>query len=64
MPERAILREHFTGILDAAQAAATEYQRLAAAADDAAQKDQLLRLARDGGRHVQLSERLLEIVNE
>ena len=64
MPERAILREHFTGILDAAQAAATEYQRLAEAADDAAQKDQLLRLARDEGRHVQLSERLLEIVNE
>ena len=64
MPERAILRDHFTRMLASSQAAASEYDRLARAASDPADREQLERLARDGARHVGLTERLLEIVSE
>ncbi len=64
MPERAILREHFTEMYQAARAAAGRYESLAQAANDEAAKKQLERIARDEARHVGLTERLLEIVNE
>jgi len=64
MPERALLRERFSGILDAARSAAQEYDRLAEAEQDPATRQQLERLARNQHRHVELTERLLEIVNE
>ena len=64
MPDRAILREHFAGMLEAAQTAASKYGRLAKTAEDPAMKGELLRLAGDEQRHVELAERLLDIVDE
>ena len=64
MPERAILREHFTRMLQVAERAAQRYDQLARGARPPAEKDQLRRLARDGQRQVGLAERLLEIVSE
>jgi rubrerythrin len=64
MPDRAVLQEQFSQMLATAQAAAAEYHRLAAGADDAAKREKLQRLAREESRHVGLAERLLEIVNE
>ena len=64
MPERVILREHFASILAAARSAAEAYARLARAEHDPLRRQELQRLARDRQRHVELSERLLEIVSE
>ncbi len=64
MPERAVLREHFAEMLRVAEAAAGQYESLAASATDAGAREQLRRMARDTGRHVELTERLLEIVEE
>ena len=64
MPERAILREQFAQMLRASREAAEQYEALAQAADEPARREQLERLAREGYRHVELTERLIEIVNE
>lgn len=64
MPERAILREHFNAMLQATSAAAAEYDRLAQATNVAEQREQLSRLTRDKYRYVELTERLLEILDE
>lgn len=64
MPERAILREHFAGLYTSAREAAEQYRSLADTAADPARKEQLERLARDGRRHIELAERLLDILSE
>lgn len=64
MPERAILRELFNGLYASTREAAEQYRTMADTAGDPARKDQLARLARDGRRHIDLTERLLEILSE
>jgi rubrerythrin len=64
MPERFVLRGHFTEMLQAARTAADKYDRLARTAESPAAREQLQRLARDESRHVELAERLLEILSE
>jgi rubrerythrin len=64
MPERSLLREHFSAMLAEVRTAASEYDRLARSAEDAHAREQLERLARDEHRHLELTERLLEIVDE
>ena len=64
MPERVILREHFNEMLQTVSAAAGEYNQLASAATEPTHREQLARLTRDKSRHVELTERLLEILDE
>lgn len=63
MPERYLLREQFADLLVKAQLAAAEYEKLFQTAADPTTKDQLQFLARGQYRHVELSERLLEIID-
>lgn len=63
-PESARLQEHFHNMLRAIQAAAEEYDRLALAAAQDQQRQYFQRLAREERRHLELAERLLQIVNE
>ena len=64
MPERVILREHFNEMLQTVSAAADEYDQLASAATEPSRQKQLRRLTLDKSRHVELTERLLEILDE
>ena len=64
MLERTILREHFRGLLADARTAAGKYDELARSTEHAETRDQLERLAREQSRHIELTERLLEIVDE
>ena len=64
MPERVILREHFNEMLQTVSAAADEYNQLASTATEPPRREQLRRLTRDKSRHVELTERLLEIIDE
>ncbi len=64
MTERELLRDRFCGMLETAQTAADEYDRLAEAAPDPTTRSELQRLARGQYRHVELAQRLLEIVEE
>jgi len=64
MPERAILRDHFSRMLQTAESVAAEYDRLAGSAASKAARSELERLAREEYRHVELTHRLLEIVEE
>jgi rubrerythrin len=64
VPERAILRQRFSAMLEKVQAAAGEYDRLVESVRDDETRQELRRLARDERRHLELAERLLEIVNE
>lgn len=64
MPERAILRQDFTLMLQAAQSAAQEYEQLGLQTADAQAKDQCQRMALEKHRHAELAQRLLEIVDE
>jgi hypothetical protein len=63
MPERVLLRSQFTDLLSNAQKAAAEYNRLAESATDSKHRQMLAMLASDQQRQVELSERLLEIVD-
>ena len=64
MLERQLLREHVTQLQCKALSAAAEYDRLAGTyISDGKAKDELQRLARDQYRHVELTERLLEILD-
>ena len=64
MLERDLLREHVTQLQCKAMLAAGEYDRLAGTyISDGKAKDELQRLARDQYRHVELTERLLEILD-
>ncbi len=64
MPERALLRDRFNDILHTAEGVAAEYDRLAHVVDDPAKQTEFARLARGQRRHLELAERLLEIVEE
>ena len=64
MTERELLHDRFCGMLETAQTAADEYDRLAEVAPDPTTRSELQRLARGQYRHVELAQRLLEIVEE
>ncbi len=59
-----MLRERFSAILAKVRSAAGEYDLLARSAEDAEPREQFQRLARDEQRHLELTERLLEIIDE
>ena len=62
MLEQALLREQFQALLAAEQKAEQIYADLAATLSDRALREQVLQLQREKLRHIQLTERLLEIV--
>lgn len=62
--ERGDLQQQFADIRLAVLTAAEHYARQAAQTPDGPAKDQLDRLSRDATRHVELADRLLEIVYE
>ncbi len=64
MPERVILREHFNEMLQTVSAVADEYDQLASTEAEPPRREQLRRLTRDKSRHLELTERLLEILDE
>ncbi len=63
MPEREPLRRRFNEMLETARMASAEYDRLAKTVEDPFHREQLELLSREGQRHVELTERLIEIVN-
>ena len=63
MFEEAELAEQFNALLDQQQHAADHYQAVAAKTDDPQMKHQIEQVCRDKKRHIQLTQRLLEIVD-
>ena len=63
MLEEAMLREQFLALLDQQQTAAQVYADLAAADADTGAYEQVEQIAREKKRHVELTQRLLEIVD-
>ena len=61
-PAERSLDQHFVDLLEAAEACAREYDRLAAATPEAPIREQFVRLARLHRRHAEQAGRLLEIV--
>ena len=62
MFEQVTLAEQFEGLLAKERAAAVQYADLASKCSDPARREQAEALRREKLRHVQLAERLLEIV--
>ena len=62
MLEQAMLREQFLALLQQQRQAAQIYSDLAEAGDEGIRK-QVQQLQHDKNRHIQLTERLLEIVD-
>lgn len=62
MLEQATLREQFQTLLSQEQQALEAYAQLVAKVTDPAVRQQVEQLHRDKQRHVELTERLLEIV--
>jgi len=62
MYEQALLREQFRDLLNETRCAQQAYADLAAEADDPATREKLEYLHRQKQRHVQLTQRLLEIL--
>jgi len=62
MLEEALLREQFESLLSQEQQALAAYAALIEEIEDPALRDQVQQLHRDKQRHVELAERLLEIV--
>jgi rubrerythrin len=62
MLDQALLREQFQTLLSQEQQALQAYADLVAKVDDPAVREQVEQLHRDKQRHVELTERLLEIV--
>ena len=62
MLEQALLGERFQELLDMQRRAMAGYSDLAAGSADPATREDLAHLQREKLRHVQLTERLLEIV--
>ncbi len=62
MLEQERLREQFQALLDQEQQALAVYTELADKVQDPRLRDQVEELRRDKQRHVELTERLLEIV--
>lgn len=63
MLEQALLRDRFEVLLGQQQQALQAYASLAANVVDPSLRDQVEQLQRDKQRHVELTERLLEIVD-
>jgi rubrerythrin len=63
MLEQERLREQFQALLDQEQQALAVYTELADKVRDPRLRDQVEELRRDKQRHVELTERLLEIVD-
>ena len=63
MVEEFLLAERFEALLTQEREAVEIYADLAARADDAAIRSQFEQLCREKSRHVELTERLLEIVD-
>jgi ferritin-like metal-binding protein YciE len=62
MLEEALLRDQFEAILDQERQVARAYADLLGKVDDPAVREQVEELLREKERHVELAERLLEIV--
>lgn len=62
MLEQAVLREQFQMLLSQEQQALQAYADLVTKVDDPAIREQVEQLRREKQRHVELTERLLEIV--
>jgi rubrerythrin len=62
MLEQHRLREQFQVLLDQEQRALAAYAELASKVHDPSLRDKVEELRRDKARHVELAERLLEIV--
>lgn len=63
MLEQSVLREQFEKLRDTQLAALGQYEAAAQTADPAAKAD-FVQLCREKRRHIELTERLLEIVEE
>ena len=63
MLEQSLLRDQFQALLTREKQVLDAYADLAARSEDPALKEQLLALQRDKQRHIQLAQRLLEIVD-
>ncbi|MBS3734578.1 MAG: hypothetical protein KGY99_06580 [Phycisphaerae bacterium] len=62
MYEQAVLAERFESLLSDARSAEQIYARMASHIDDPQLREQVEQLHREKRRHVELTERLLEIV--
>jgi len=63
MFEEEQLAEQFTALLDQQQHAADHYAAVAAQTDDPQVRRQVEQVCREKNRHIQLTQRLLEIVD-
>ena len=63
MFEEAQLAEQFNALLDQQQEAASYYAAMAAQTDDPQVRRQVEQVCREKKRHIQLTQRLLEIVD-
>ena len=63
MFEEAQLAEQFNALLDQQQQAANYYAAMAAQTDDPQVRRQVEQVYREKNRHIQLTQRLLEIVD-
>jgi len=63
MFEEAELAEQFNALLDQQQHAADHYETVAAQTSDPQMKHQMEQVCREKKRHIQLTQRLLEIVD-
>ena len=63
MFEEAELAEQFNALLDQQQLAADHYAAVAAQTDDPQVRRQVEQVCREKKRHIQLTQRLLEIVD-
>ncbi|MBL7219405.1 MAG: hypothetical protein ISS69_04770 [Phycisphaerae bacterium] len=63
MFEEAQLAEQFNALLDQQQQAANYYATMAAQTDDPQMRSQVEQVYREKNRHIQLTQRLIEIVD-
>ena len=63
MLEQALLRERFENLLKAEQQAQLAYQEVGRLVADPAQLEQIQQVIRDKQRHIELAQRLLELVD-
>jgi len=63
MFEEAQLAEQFNALLDQQQQAANYYAAMAAKTDDPQMRSQVEQVYREKSRHIQLTQRLIEIVD-
>jgi len=62
MLEQAFLRERFESLLKAEQEVVGAYEQMARMVQDPVRREAIAQLVRDKHRHVQLTQRLLELV--